>query len=855
MDSFIDISTQFRKRLTLEILKLQHQSSKSIALFAVFSIILCFITKIVYNVYLHPLAAFPGPFWARASLFWRVYYSMGGRFHRVIETQHQKYGPVFRVSPNELSFATSSSFKTIYSNPIGKPKVPKSEFYDTFGSGFSEACLASEKDPQRAGVKRGLFSGAFSAKALQEQEVVLQRCINDFVGKLGRVGGKTGGVNMVKWFEMNTLNSIAGGETTATSLAATTFNFLKSPDSHQLLKDEIRGRYNSVEEIDISSALQLPYLQAVIKEGMRIFPASSQGVPRTSPGILVDGVWVPPGTELYVSSWTVAHDSRYFHDPMVFKPERWLDPDCKDLKEASQPFSLGPRACIGRNFAYAQMSLELAKILFRPLDNVMAHCYQKFLICLSVKSNQNVNDVHMILEQGMTMTIAQMPILGGKVLFRSDESEGGRPGQLEVRVPVKSEYRLPMKDMTKELDFDDLSDAGFPEEDMDGIVFLPGAFDLHLAAGLDVITAQANFVKGGCLLGFGVWHTVSDAYGAYNIGESWSKNCKKVKDQTIAEADWHLRTASLDREILTKLWLKEGNPALKLEDFKTPSSDSAWRFLGLHPMKDVIPPEDQITARPATDALATDELQIEKSEPEKAQVMKTCIFYVSASSYANLKRAVTPETVTGNLGVSGNDAINALLWRSIMAARIPPGSAKDQNQETHYNIALDARAQFSSEDLTSYLGNVIFFATVSLPLSKVTSPSAKLSDLAFHMREILDTYTSAKVHEAFAIASSIPDYTKLSYTFAGLEGATMNVSSTLNVPLFDLDFGSSFGNGGVPEAIRILKDELDSVFRRAMVMPFRKSGGFEILISLLEDEMERLLANPEFKEYAQFSCF
>ena len=495
------------------------------------------------------------------------------------------------------------------------------------------------------------------------------------------------------------------------------------------------------------------------------------------------------------------------------------------------------------------------RIPLSPLDNVMAHCYQKFLICLSVKSNQNVNDVHMILEQGMTMTIAQMPILGGKVLFRSDESEGGRPGQLEVRVPVKSEYRLPMKDMTKELDFDDLSDAGFPEEDMDGIVFLPGAFDLHLAAGLDVITAQANFVKGGCLLGFGVWHTVSDAYGAYNIGESWSKNCKKVKDQTIAEADWHLRTASLDREILTKLWLKEGNPALKLEDFKTPSSDSAWRFLGLHPMKDVIPPEDQITARPATDALATDELQIEKSEPEKAQVMKTCIFYVSASSYANLKRAVTPETVTGNLGVSGNDAINALLWRSIMAARIPPGSAKDQNQETHYNIALDARAQFSSEDLTSYLGNVIFFATVSLPLSKVTSPSAKLSDLAFHMREILDTYTSAKVHEAFAIASSIPDYTKLSYTFAGLEGATMNVSSTLNVPLFDLDFGSSFGNGGVPEAIRILKDELDSVFRRAMVMPFRKSGGFEILISLLEDEMERLLANPEFKEYAQFSCF
>lgn len=405
-------------------------------------------------------------------------------------------------------------------------------------------------------------------------------------------------------------------------------------------------------------------------------------------------------------------------------------------------------------------------IALSPLDNVMAHCYQKFLIGLSVNSSQNANDVHKILEQGMRMTIAQMPIFGGKVFFRPDASEGWRPGQLEVQVPAKPEFHLPSKNMTKELDFDDLRDAGFPEEDMDGI---PGAFDSDLAAGLGVVTTQANFVEGGCLLGFGVWHTVSDAYGVYNIGESWSKNCKKVKDQTTTELDWQLNTASLDRDVLTELWLKEGNQPVKFEDFKTPSSHSAWRFLGLHPMEDVVPPEDQITARPATDTLAIDALQIEKGEPEKAPVMKTCIFYVSASSYADLKRAGTPETMMENLSVSGNDAINALLWRSIMAARIPPGSAKDQNQETHYNIALDARAQFSSEDLTSYLGNVIFFATVSLPLSKVISPWAKLSDLALHMRKTLDTCTSDKVHRAFAIASSIPDYTQLSYTFAGLE--------------------------------------------------------------------------------------
>lgn len=53
-------------------------------------------------------------------------------------------------------------------------------------------------------------------------------------------------------------------------------------------------------------------------------------------------------TELYTSAWTVTHDPANFHKPNDFVPERWIDPDCKDVKEASQPFSLGPRGCIGR---------------------------------------------------------------------------------------------------------------------------------------------------------------------------------------------------------------------------------------------------------------------------------------------------------------------------------------------------------------------------------------------------------------------------------------------------------------------------------------------------------------------------
>ncbi len=65
------------------------------------------------------------------------------------------------------------------------------------------------------------------------------------------------------------------------------------------MMSEIRARYNSYEDIDATSALQLPYLQAVIQEALRIHPSGAQGFPRTSPGILIDGHYVPAGVSVF----------------------------------------------------------------------------------------------------------------------------------------------------------------------------------------------------------------------------------------------------------------------------------------------------------------------------------------------------------------------------------------------------------------------------------------------------------------------------------------------------------------------------------------------------------------------------
>ena len=88
---------------------------------------------------------------------------------------------------------------------------------------------------------------------------------------------------------------IAGGETTSTFLASMTAFLLQAPKIYQKLKDEVRGAFHAYGDINATAAQKLPYLQAVISEGLRIHPPGSHGFPRLSPGAVVDGHWIPKG--------------------------------------------------------------------------------------------------------------------------------------------------------------------------------------------------------------------------------------------------------------------------------------------------------------------------------------------------------------------------------------------------------------------------------------------------------------------------------------------------------------------------------------------------------------------------------
>ena len=142
---------------------------------------------------------------------------------------------------------------------------------------------------------------------------------------------------------------MAGSETTATALCGITYFLCRNPLAYEKLTNEIRGEFAQFDQICGRLTENLPYLKAVIDEGLRLYPPIAVGLPRVSPGgETVDDYSVPKGTIVSVNTWVAGHIEANFHDAFRFIPERWLNPENEDDKAASQPFLIGSRVCLGR---------------------------------------------------------------------------------------------------------------------------------------------------------------------------------------------------------------------------------------------------------------------------------------------------------------------------------------------------------------------------------------------------------------------------------------------------------------------------------------------------------------------------
>jgi cytochrome P450 len=419
---------------------------------------------VAYSVYFHPLRKYPGPWYLTISSIPNRWSTISGNSSYWLFNLHDRYGPIVRVAPNEVSYSDPQAWLDIYGpqpdERLGMPKDPK--FFSSFEDKHTAASIITSqpKDYMRM---RHIYSYGFSKKVMLAKEPIIQGVIDrameslretqhspkdivetlratDFsivteivfgkpfhifdketyqpwarslmgwirstavvtattdypLGKLAarfltpcsvrkqrdiylkyvteeindRLNQKNSGrMDVVQLiFDMSDHASIAesdvkanlpfmviaASETTTTLMSGLVAHLLNSHEALGQLTAEVRSQFTHASDITIAAVSNLPFLNACVKEVLRVYPAAPTQLPRIVPGdgAVICGKWVPGGTKVYVAPYATFRSRENFYQPDVFLPERWLpgkaDSFEADKNNAWRPFGLGAHECPGQ---------------------------------------------------------------------------------------------------------------------------------------------------------------------------------------------------------------------------------------------------------------------------------------------------------------------------------------------------------------------------------------------------------------------------------------------------------------------------------------------------------------------------
>jgi cytochrome P450 len=157
------------------------------------------------------------------------------------------------------------------------------------------------------------------------------------------------------------------------------------PKVYARLQKELDRVTVSGEIISDSEAKDLPYLQACIKEGMRVFPPVTGLFNKRVPkgGDTIHGKLIPEGTDIAYCAWDFYKDPKIFGDDAeIFRPERWLEADETKLANMQKTidliFGYGKYSCLGKPIALLELGKALGEVC---CPRRLSHVRLRLMIC------------------------------------------------------------------------------------------------------------------------------------------------------------------------------------------------------------------------------------------------------------------------------------------------------------------------------------------------------------------------------------------------------------------------------------------------------------------------------------------
>ncbi|KAF4123266.1 Cytochrome P450 [Geosmithia morbida] len=372
-----------------------------------------------------PLWKLPGPTISRFTSLELRWNEIKANRTMYIHSLHLRFGPVVRVSPHEVSFTSWPALKEIYTS--GGSGYDKSEFYNLFTvfgrrTMFSTLVKADHTKRKRLLADRyantNIMRGPAIAGIQERSSIFLHRCTSAgtrahdvFVNRLisyysprlyNLVSGiiylfaKSRDISLASTYVTQTsqatdpatftlmgrLMGEKGGSLDSTTAAAECLDHMvagidTTGDGLCFLMWELSQPRNASIQRRLCEELrtapsdvpldQLPFLDAVVNEGLRCFPPIPMSLPRVVPGPggrAIDGLWLPQGTVVSCQSYSVHRlNQDAFPEPQRFNPDRWLAADGDtERRRLMFSFSNGGRGCVGKHLALAEMKTLLSDV-------------------------------------------------------------------------------------------------------------------------------------------------------------------------------------------------------------------------------------------------------------------------------------------------------------------------------------------------------------------------------------------------------------------------------------------------------------------------------------------------------------
>ncbi|KAL2824354.1 cytochrome P450 [Aspergillus cavernicola] len=337
---------------------------------------------------------------------------------------HKQYGSIVRLAPNRYSISDPTAIRTIYCTGS---KFSKSDYYVPFGTPLDHKDVFSETSNEKHASERRKISNMYAMSSLVSYELFIDKhgrvfdlftwmqfYVFDVIGEItlgqsfglleaghnkdgllhavhvglisygSSISARLQGVStsnrkdfLAKCIELrkagkldqSTINNMfgtnigAGSDTTRISMCAIIYFLIKHPNCLQKLR-------NLSNTVTFQEAQRFPYLQATIKEALRLHAAVGQILSRVVPegSAQIAARYFPQGTAVGVNAWVIHNDeSIWGKDVHEFRPERWLV-DKEQLSFLDQnylAFGAGSRTCIGKNISLLEMKKLLPQLVQR----------------------------------------------------------------------------------------------------------------------------------------------------------------------------------------------------------------------------------------------------------------------------------------------------------------------------------------------------------------------------------------------------------------------------------------------------------------------------------------------------------